>query len=183
MPNFWERKPDGHWAHGFLICGDTQTSGYEFHGTFPRDGRLPHISIYEIGNRSRKIGGNIQFRHLHGTVGLNASDRRRFLDMSGVSEDKMNDFIREVWSKHNELNAAPVAATAAAPSPVFLDSDFPALVSPGPSASSAPPPVSTQSAPPLLSDRALGLSPAAMADMRSMPSQLQAVLMESGAFD
>ncbi|WP_226782557.1 hypothetical protein [Oceaniglobus trochenteri] len=181
MPNFWEPKRPGHWAHGFLICGATQDTGYEFHGSFPRDGRLPHISVYEIGATNRKIRPSIYLRQANGTVGLTASDRTRFSSEFGVSDDARDAFVRDIWAKHRALNP-PAAKPKKTSHYVGPASAFPPL----PGAAATPPGVPVpypNTAPPLLSDRPLGLSPGAMAELRAMPAHMQGMLAQSGAFD
>lgn len=163
MPNFWEPNP-GRRFHGHLKLGEAQSAGYDVHATFPRDGKLPHISVYEVSSTGGKVERNLYLRRSNGTVGLNASDRQTLLDWSGVSESVANAFVRAVYDKHLQLN--PVVQQPRAPSQASPNmNDFP----------------------PLMSSKPVATTPRMLdpvdKQLAEMPAHLRSALLDCGAFD
>ena len=171
MPNFWEENAGPNF-HGHLKLGEAQKAGYDVHGTFPRDGKLPHISVYEVSSNGGKVERNLYLRVVKGTVGLSDRDRQRLLDFSGVSQELADNFIVAVWKKHLALNQASVQSAQPAVAS-FNASDFPAL--------------GARSSPPLLASQPVAEIPqrrdridTLLADL---PDNVRQVALGSGAFD
>lgn len=167
MPNFWESSANPAF-HGYLKLGESQSLGIDVHGTFPKDGALPHISIYEGVS---KIERNLYLRNANGTVGLSERDRISLRDSAGVNEDVINAFIRTVYDKHRELNPIKVSVGT---SSVFNinSSDFPALQKPHA---------------PLLANRSISVTPRVLDPIQqqldNLPASVRSVVLASGAFD
>lgn len=164
MPNFWESNP-GPAFHGHLKLGEAQQAGYDVHGTFPRDGKLPHISVYEVSSTGGKVMRNLYLRNANGTVGLKASDRALLLKQSGVSESIADAFVRAVYDKHRELNPVSSTPSSGGSGYAINNSDFP----------------------PLMASRPVATTPAmqdpVQKQLDELPDVLRSVMMGSGAFD
>lgn len=171
MPNFWEANP-GPRFHGHLKLGEAQSAGYDVHGTFPRDGKLPHISVYEVSSSGGKVERNLYLRSSNGSVGLNQGDRQLLLARSGVSESVADSFVRAVYGKHLELNPL-VSSKPSTTGPKLSSSDFPSL-----------PSKPKQVTPPLVLGRPVATIPEEMlTQLTDQTDVLRGVLEMSGAFD
>jgi hypothetical protein len=171
MPYFWEEN-SGPRFHGHLKLGEAQSEGYDVHATYPKNGSLPHISVYEYSSTGGKVERNLYFRLSNGTVGLSSIDRQTLLSWSGVSEFVADAFVKAAYNKHIELNP-PVSRVRTSRVSAPIDDDFPSL----PSRPKPPLVISTPVATtPMMNSREDVL-------LSQLPDNVRSVVLASGAFD
>jgi hypothetical protein len=173
MHVFWEVN-SGHRFYGHLKLGEAQSAGYDVHGTFPRDGSLPHISVYEVSSTGGKVERNLYLHNANGTVGLTAAYRAILIARSGVSQTVADEFVIAVYKKHLQLNPPSASASSSSSAPSFSASDFPALGG-------------ARSSPPLVAAQPVAVTPAQRdplaRQLADLPGSVRSAVLGSGAFD
>ena len=128
------------------------------HGSFPKDGALPHISVYENETKQTR---NLYVRRGAAAVGLRPSDRGLLLS-TGLSATIVDAFILAVYRQHLALNPPAKMNSASAQSTGYSMADFPAL--------------------PSVAETPVAHDPL-MAQLDALPDSVRSALMNSGAFD